>query len=188
MLVNTHILLAMSHNQIMIDLETMGTSKDAAVVAIGAVRFNIDDSTLGDTFYRTINLKSAMRMGGKVDGDTILWWMQQSEEARKVLTGEDSVLIESALKDFSQWVRDGGVLEGLWGNGADFDNVILEGAYNRSNWTPPWSYKQNRCYRTMYKMFPEVEKAKMEGVAHHVLDDAISQAEHLCEIWKRVKK
>lgn len=169
----------------MIDLETMSTAKDAAIVSIGAVCFDIDDGTIGDTFYRVVNLKSSIRGGGKVDGDTMIWWLGQGDDARKALVGDDSVLIESALKQFSEWFREKPVV-GLWGNGSDFDNVVLENAYHRLSWTPPWTYTMNRCYRTIAALFPEITRETFRSVKethHNALDDAIVQARHLCAIW-----
>ncbi len=175
----------MSFNHVMLDLETMGLGTDAAIISIGAVRMDLEKGILGGVFYRSVNLKSVVRGGGKLEAETVMWWLQQSEEARKALTGDDSVLIEVALKEFADWMREHPV-EGLWGNGAAFDNVVLEGAYLRLSRTPPWTYKMNRCYRTMRAMFPEVEAEAFTGVAHNALDDAKHQAQHLCRICKHI--
>ena len=174
----------MKQPHIMVDLETMGLLTDAAIVSIGAVRFNPVEGTLGSTFYKVVNLKSAVRGGGKIYPETVIWWMQQSKEAREALTGDDSVLIETALKEFADWVREETLEGGIWGNGAAFDNVVLEGAYLRLGKMVPWSYKENRCYRTVAAMYPEIEREQL-GTHHNALDDAISQAKHLCKIWPR---
>lgn len=179
----------MPHNHIMVDLETFGKSKDAAIVSIGAVRFDLDKGELGDRFYQVVNLNSAQRAGGKIDAETVMWWMGQGEEARKALTGDDSVPIENALKNFSNWIREK-PLEALWGNGADFDNVIIEGAYQRLGWTPPWAYYQNHCYRTLCSLKPDLKRNAFRNAvdtAHNALGDAITQAKHLCAIWKLIK-
>lgn len=182
---------------LMLDLETMSTAKNAAIVAIGAVRFDLISGTVRDksmgggegTFYQTINLVSAQKSGGHVEGSTVMWWLQQSDAARKALYESDCLPIENVLKLFNEWVREI-PLSGMWGNGSDFDNVILENTYLRLGWTPPWSHKINRCYRTLRALKPEVKRESMEGaglVAHNALDDAIAQAKHACEIWKKLK-
>lgn len=176
----------MSHKQIMLDLETMSLATDAAIISIGAVRFDLETGELGDTFYRVVNLKSVQRAGGRIDAETVMWWLQQGEEARKALTGEESVLIDTALRDFANWVREA-PLEGIWGNGAGFDNVVLEGAYHRQGWTAPWSFYMNRCYRTISAQFPEIRRETyrpMGNVHHNAVDDAVAQALHLCALWK----
>ena len=65
---------------IMLDLETMGTGTQAAIVAIGAVEFDLEKGILGEEFYRTVDLSSSISCGGIIDADTVLWWMQQSED------------------------------------------------------------------------------------------------------------
>ncbi len=175
----------MPSNAVMIDLESMGTTPDSAIISIGAVRFNYEEYNFDDTFYRTVNLKSSQRAGGKIDGETIMWWMQQPDIARKVLYGDDSVLIETALKEFSAWVREKS-LDEIWGNGAAFDNVMLATAYRKLGWTAPWSYKMDRCYRTMVAMNPDIPRGYVNN--HHAMEDAVNQAAHLWKIVNREKK
>lgn len=170
----------------MLDLETLSSENNAAIVTIGAVRFDLISGSVWDTpdgtFYRVIIPKSSQKAGGHIDGNTFVWWLNQEEAARKSLLSEEAVPIEVALKDFSSWLRDI-PCQGLWGNGADFDNTILRSSYDRLGWTAPWSHKINRCHRTMRSLAPNIKRPEM-GVKHNALDDAIAQAHHLIAIWK----
>ena len=47
----------------MIDLETLGTAANAPVIAIGAVFFDPNTGTLGDTFDAAIDVEDAMHYG-----------------------------------------------------------------------------------------------------------------------------
>lgn len=69
-------------NHLMIDLETMGNKPTAPIVTIGAIFFDPQTGSLGAEFYMAVNLASAMEQGATPDGDTILWWLKQSAEAR----------------------------------------------------------------------------------------------------------
>lgn len=69
-------------NHLMIDLETMGNKPSAPIVSIGAVIFDPSTGEFGPDFYRVVSLKSSVDGGAVPDADTIMWWMQQSEEAR----------------------------------------------------------------------------------------------------------
>lgn len=175
----------------MIDLETMSARSDAAIVSIGAVEFSAEKG-LGEEFYANVDLASAMRCGGRVDGDTILWWLRQSDEARKVLgTAADD--IAKVLQDFSGYIRkvSGKSTPVLWGNSCSFDNVILRNAYEGCGLVAPWNYRGDRCYRTMKDMFPEVPPVKALGagnVAHNALDDAKFQARHLIVLMECLAK
>lgn len=163
---------------VMIDLETMGNTPDAPIVAIGACRFDAIHIS-GDCFYRKISLESAVESGAKMDASTVIWWMQQSEDARKEITSGKEDLW-TALCDFTAWIQDGDI-SGVWGNGAAFDNVILAQTYRRFGQPAPWPFWLDRCYRTV-KSMSDVEMDRV-GTHHNALDDALSQAKHLMAIW-----
>lgn len=164
---------------IMLDLETMGTGPNAAIVAIGAVAFDLQAGTIGDRFYRVVDLGTSVVMGGEIDADTVLWWMKQSDDARAMFT-RDSVPLSLALADFSLWLSAHGAPDNVrvWGNGAAFDNVILSSAYRSSSRTQPWRHWNDRCYRTVKSLYPDV-KLERVGTHHNAVDDAESQARHL---------
>jgi hypothetical protein len=186
---------------IMIDLETMGTRPSAAIVSIGAVIF--DEHTLRDQFYATVDLQSAIDSGATVSGDTVKWWLRQSEDARLALADYDSTRpIREVLENFRSFVQrvegytavkehDGltkmgylfsNGLDGVWGNGAAFDNVVLAESYRRLGMEPPWPFFVDRCYRTMKNLHPTV-RPDHTGTAHNALDDAVAQALHLQRMW-----
>jgi len=143
-------------NEIMLDLETMGTGPDAAIIAIGAVELNRETGQLGREFYEVVDLESAMRAGGTVEASTILWWMQQSDEARGEFRRAGKPVAQ-VLQSFTDWIRRGEGDFNIWGNGSDFDNVTLRSAYIRLGLQAPWSHRQNRCFRTVRNEYPEVE-------------------------------
>ncbi len=161
-------------NNVMLDLETMGTGNNAAIIAIGAVRFNKD---ITDRFYQVIDLGSCIDAGLEIDPSTVMWWMRQSDDARKQFD-RPNVTLQTALVRFSAWVKDNAK---MWGNGSDFDNVILANAYKKCFLELPWKFYDNRCYRTIKNMNPGI-KMERTGTYHCALDDAESQAKHLMQI------
>ena len=176
--------------QLMCDVESMGKKSDAAVVSIGAVFFDLDTCTLGPTFLQTIHLGSAVSAGGTMDPGTVLWWLGQSDEARKGIRFGGRA-INVVLQEFSSWIsetcRHADVRP--WGNSDFFDIQKLESAYERCEITQPWFWTNCRDFRTVRNMNPQVEydfKSKGDD-AHNALHDAIFQAEHLFAI-KRSKQ
>lgn len=170
---------------VMLDLETMGTSPDAAIVAIGAVTFEPADDTCPARFYRAVQLESAVAGGGLMDPGTVQWWMRQSDAARAVLHG--GLPIVDALIEFSAWLGDVADTDvQVWGNGANFDNVILSRAYTRARMVRPWRTYADRCYRTAKSLHPCVQMQRI-GVHHHAADDAASQAMHLMAIFRALR-
>lgn len=170
-------------NNIMLDLETMGNTDNSAIIAIGAVAFDPATRAISpQDFYVTVDLEDAVRHGGVIDPSTVMWWMKQSDEARSKFS-IPGVQLEFALANFSLWLTshcspDAAI---VWGNGAAFDNVILKNAYQSIGIAAPWKFWNDRCYRTIKALNPEV-KMNRSGVHHCAVDDARSQAMHLMDI------
>lgn len=167
-------------SQIMVDLETLGTSSHAVILSIGAVRFQ--NGNIIDRFYRKIDPKSCTDAGLKIDATTVAWWMQQSDEARKEFSMPGKQL-KDVLEEFSFWFSSP---VPVWGNGAAFDNVILRSAFGAAGIPCPWPFWLDRCYRTM-KEVSLVSAPLRQGVAHNALDDAVFQTLHLIAILKSLE-
>lgn len=174
-------------NDIMVDLETMGTASTAPVIAIGAVAFKYENGvlTIGGEFYRTIDLRSEQNAGAVIEAGTVMWWMQQSDAARRKLTSGE-VSAHEALQEFALWLVATTNEPRIWGNGASFDNVILVSAYKRHGIALPWNYYNDRCYRTLKNLAPHIHLVRT-GTHHNALDDARVQTNHLGDICRELK-
>lgn len=175
---------------LMIDTETMGLPPDGALLSIGAVFFDLATETLGPTFNRMIHLGSSVQAGGTIDAGTVLWWLRQGDEARKAVSygGEP---IQVVLADFSTWIAQHCRHEDVrpWGNSNAFDMTVVAGAYKRLGLPVPWSWWNERDFRTVRNLYPSIEYdpgEKGEG-AHNALVDAVFQAQHLFKIKTRRK-
>lgn len=159
---------------IMLDLETLGTGPEAVIIAIGTVAFT--PTGLGETYYDTIAPQSAVDLGMEIDASTVMWWMRQSDAARVAFARPGKPILE-VLRSFSLWMDKFHGEADVWGNGAAFDNVVLSSAYRLAKQPRPWSYKADRCYRTLKELYPFVKPVDV-GTAHNALDDAKAQALH----------
>jgi hypothetical protein len=99
---------------VMLDLETMGNGPNAAIVAVGAIEFDAATNTLGQRFYRGVNLETAVAEGGVIDASTVMWWLRQSDEARKDICG-DGLPLRQVLAEFSEWLASLGEGVKVWG-------------------------------------------------------------------------
>lgn len=183
-------------NHIMLDLETLDTTSSAVVISIGAVAFDPHTKELGEKFYVefTTDLQAQQRLGRTISADTVTWWMQQGAAAKQIFAdpapeGVRRVSTAQGLAEFASFVaRHGGKKVELWGNGADFDNVIIGSLFDTFGLVKPWSYSRNRCYRTMKNLGIGPRRPLVrEGTHHNALDDAITQAVHLQEIFACLK-
>lgn len=174
----------------MIDLETLGRRPGCKILSLGAVVF--DGTGLGSEFYSTVKIADQGLL--TVDVKTLEWWSQQDPEVSGPLF-EDQALkpnLRDVLTLFGQWLEGQAVVDNsagalgvrIWGNGADFDNAILQVAYAAvMPHNPPWLFWNNRCYRTLKSLVPVIKMTR-QGNHHHALDDARSQAEHAVKLLR----
>lgn len=175
---------------LMIDTETMGLGSNGALCSIGAVFFDVRNSTLGPTFNATIHLATAMRDGGTIDAGTVMWWLGQEDAARKAIRfgGRD---IKDVLTEFGTFIAETCRHEDVrpWGNSASFDLTKIDTACQRSGVKTPWYWTNERDFRTVRNLHPKVEyDPSLKGVsAHNALADAVFQAEHLFAIQRSLR-
>ena len=169
-------------NHMMVDIETLGTSEDAMILSIGAVIFNERDGAI-DGKYWVIRPETRV---GSISHDTVAWWMQQSEAARVEVFGDPALQeysfgLYDAVTDLVNTTKEWDI-QGIWGNGVDFDNKIL--GYWANLYDLQWPFRLNRCYRAIKNMFPpSIEHHPT--VAHNAYDDAMAQAKTLLEICEQ---
>jgi len=180
----------MSDTHLMLDLETLGTRAGCAILSIGAVAFDpsAEPGTLGSRFYAVVDLHSCQEWGLHIDASTVAWWMRQSDAARAVITSPDETRqsMTEALFDLRSFM-DGFNEAPIWANGASFDFPILAEAYRLSGTARPWHFRNERDYRTLKALWPDVPQPQRSGTHHNALDDAIHQATHLQMIWKEMQ-
>lgn len=182
----------MTMNNIMLDLECLDSrAQTAIIVSVGAVYFDLETGKLGNEFYHEINLKGLHEQYDvykrSLSFDTLVWWMQQTDDARKVFwpTEVEKVLPAYMLHEFAKFCQQAEKVK-VWGNGVDYDNVCLRSLYEDYNLRCPWHYSNNRCYRTFKSCHGNKAKLIREGVHHNALSDSITQAKHLLAMKKIV--
>lgn len=183
-------------NATMVDLETMSTRPDAAIITIGAVHFDpfgadTEESIKADPgrlFYTTISMESNEREKRHFSAGTVKWWLQQSQDAQKALLSPDSHL-PGALKAFRMWVQEcTPKTDRVWAKSPEFDCVILKSAFDSVGELWPFSYWNSRDVRTVIELaYPEGDEPKIGvGTAHNALDDAIRQVLSVQDAYRRL--
>lgn len=175
---------------IMLDIETMGTSSNAAIFSIGACYFDITTGEIGRTFERLIDLRSSEHFG-HIDADTVMFWMRQSDEARAKLNEIEGGGIKQVLSHFANFLGDSGNLT-VWGNGCGFDNVVLRNALQATETDCDMPFWNDRDVRTIVDLgrrildFDPKHDMEFEGVKHSALADAIHQAKYVSAIYQKL--
>lgn len=167
-----------------IDLETASVENNAAIVQIGATLWKLGKEY--SFFNRYISLQSCEEVGLHISKETMEWWNKQEHSLRKrVFGGTDS--IQQALLDLYGWAD---LITGdtksinLWGNGADFDCVILKNAYEVFG-DYPFNFRKHQHLRTLLALTPEYTQLAAHdsfvhdfpsAQAHDALADSTYQA------------
>lgn len=182
---------------IMIDLETMGTSPNSAIVSYGAAAFDFRTGNLGPTIYRVIDLSTTMQHPEfNIEPGTLYWWLQQSEPARAALVQdhnrESVAKAMNSLRVFIEGVGNPQKIR-LWGNGPTFDNTMIRYTYKTVVGTDlPIPFWNDRCVRTVKGFYPNnlFQQWRVEnmgrGTYHNALDDAKYQVKFLCHIFQEL--
>lgn len=189
---------------IMLDLETLSPERDAAVIQIGACAFSLEKgigphdmpARPAPTFKVTIPWIDAIAYG-HLDGDTLSWWMRQSEAARESVLTPDTGSSREAAETFSGWLNRHTLEEPagpegirLWAGPSDFDHPILRNLYRQLRLPVPWDRRRVRDSKTVLDMAQTfgVEMYKPPtGVEHDALSDALWQAEQLLVMWRALR-
>lgn len=170
-------------NDLMLDIETLGTDPGCQILSIGAVRFDpfnqrVDDEP-GQTFYIEINRNSYdEHWPGQFhqSPETLAWWATQPTPPPD---GDFTVL--EALRLFFDWL-DRGITRRLWANSPGFDVGILKKACQITNLRWPIEYWKERDVRTLVSLAaPDPERRFVN--THNALDDAINQAHLVCHCY-----
>ena len=127
---------------VMFDVETLGLGPSAAILSIGAVRFDPygllpdggPDAHPDLCFYQNIDPSSCQDAGLTIDGATVGWWLRQDPDAISALAQNQKSLHET-LSRFQHWLMDLGP--------AQQDSMPGRFPVNSQHWRDsiyPWSH------------------------------------------------
>ena len=160
---------------VMFDLETLDNRASAAIASLGACLFDPRSDWIGSTLHMHIDLPSQRNYQRTLGADTVLWWLQQDDDARRALVAgqqADPADLIVVLEAFEAFIPPDAE---IWCNGGSFDFAILGSAYDQFNWPRPWQFYNERDLRTL-KGLNKGLRLDRQGTHHNALDDAIHQS------------
>jgi exodeoxyribonuclease VIII len=155
---------------LMIDLEGLATGPDTTILTIAAQGFDPFGSGWYDQhcYYARITLES--QENRRIEEGTLAWWATQPEAAREEAFGETGrVDLDVALDQLAKIIWKS---KRIWAQGPTYDMNILEHAYKSYNKPIPWQYYAVRDSRTVFGLWPGLEKPP---TPHHALEDCRRQ-------------
>jgi exodeoxyribonuclease VIII len=177
----------MAKTDIMIDLETLATSPDAAILTIGAVKFDPFGDDLNEPtcekLYIKVDIDSCDAIGSTVSPSTLEWWASQSKEAQEDAFDPDNrISIEEAISQLYKFCWGA---KRVWSHGVGFDLIILEHYFRKIGKAVPWQFWEMRDTRTLFDIGINPERATV--TAHNALADALDQALGVQKIYRTLR-
>jgi hypothetical protein len=152
-----------------IDLETLDVQTNSVIMEIGIV-VGDDNGMLLEQFRMYPNINQQIAAGRSVSGETILWWLEQDEQARlSQVNGKrsDCDVVRAEFEDFYSRHKDAGF---VLGNAPSFDCDILSSFLGYK----PWGFWIERDVRTARMAVPR-DQRYVNHQQHDALADAMAQ-------------
>ena len=168
---------------LMIDLETLATTPNAAILTIGACKFDPTATDVHSTYYERIVLETQEDYGRVINEDTLAWWSQQDKQIQEDAFGEGTDRID--LKDAMKKLYTFGLgTTNVWSHGAIFDVVIIEDICRSFQQAVTWKFWEVRDTRTLFDLANV--SVRIEG-KHNALTDAVAQAKAVQQSYQKLK-
>lgn len=173
----------------MIDLETLDTNDEAVILTVGLVDFDTEKCQVDKDTALHIRMdltEMASKVYRSISAVTLEFWLKQPQDVAEALFDGPAHSISQLSTILSERV---GKSHTVWSNGSNFDIRILENLFNKQ---VPWDFWNVRDVRTVNQIGNEVfgytlKDKWFQGRKHHALDDAVHQAEYICEVCALIR-
>lgn len=175
---------------IMVDIETLSTAKNAVVLSIGAVEFDVFTGEIKGKFYRQLKLDEQSQR--HISMGTLQWWAKQRNDGCDdllAISDEDKASVTASLLDLLWFIYGSSEKDftqdlNVWACDPDFDLEILSTLYQDVGLKAPWSYYETRSVRTIRSMAKTfgISQPKLP-VSHNALDDCIRQVAEISPVY-----
>ena len=176
---------------VMVDLETTGTSPDeTAIIQIAAVRFNLAEGTVDPNVFDQALLMPPTRYW---DEGTRRWWLNKREVFQSIYNRARPP--ELVLQNFANWVREGYSGNPIfWSKPISFDWPFLQSYFREFEIGNPFHYRAAENLNTFVRARhfpnppPEYEKElPFDGDEHDALSDVFHQLKVLFQCYEDTK-
>ncbi|EAO5288861.1 3'-5' exoribonuclease [Salmonella enterica] len=179
-------------NNVMVDIETTGTAHHSAITSAAASVFNPLTGEICAEKYIKFKWKEDCKIcGGKIDADTVEWWMKQSSEARaELITCDRQLSPFDALMRLFDFIRKhcDEIPVYVWAKSPSFDLSLIKDAAERCGIPAemiPWKFRNERDVRTIEGIGAQLNIPLPYGkkdVTHHALADVRGQISNVATV------
>ncbi len=168
----------------MLDIETLGSGRNACMVQVGACYFDRYTGQVSECLKINLDARELVKMGAELDADTVYWWLSQEKPAQKSICEEPRTDIRAALLELDIFLKDA---DAIWSH-ATFDYPIVQETFKRAGLKPSFRYSAARDIRTLQDLSGAKIKPEREGTHHDALDDCKFQVKYCVEAFKALVK
>lgn len=167
----------------MVDVETTGTNPAyAAVIQIGAIKFNYDTGEIGGTFNRCLEMAPGRFWS---EGTKAFWAKQPAHVLGDIVKRAEPA--EQVLRDFSLFAADGAPYGGyrFWAKPLSFDWPMIASHMEQYGMQMPFAFWQARDVRSFISGLlgcpqnVDMNHITLAGDAHNALYDCALQLKQL---------
>lgn len=169
----------------MVDLETLGLTRDTPIIQFTALAFDIGTGEILDKFHHNVQMQKAQ----PINPETLIWWLETDKDLLyQILKKGELGLPEKKILDlFITWIAEFNMRTQkvyLWGNGILFDNKLIQQKMEDYGLKYPIYYRNDRDVRTLVDLYitknggtyEQLKADKPEGlVEHDSHDDCVAQ-------------
>lgn len=175
----------------MVDLETMGLDANSLITTVSIVQFDLTTGNMGEELELAISWNEQVDKGAIVDVSTVQWWLHQDREALDTMMRLEGNPVSEVISSInSYFARNSEDLRNvkLWGNGKEFDNVLLRNLYKRHNVIFPLAYWCDNDVRTLVSIADiNTHNFAFDGVKHRGVDDCKHQINYCSHAYRVLK-
>lgn len=168
---------------VMLDIETLATPPDSVILTLGAVKFDPKeaDGDVKGSFYKRLDVDEQLKMGRRVDEETVAWWGKQAPQVREEALGTDGrTPCNTVFDELSKFLVG---TDNIWAQGPVFDIALLENIFRQLERPCPWHFWQIRDSRTLFKLVNQDPRPKNFDGAHNALTDCYHQAKAVQKVF-----
>jgi len=157
---------------LMIDLETLGTTPGCMIGQIGLAFFERHGHDVRASHSLPLDLWEQERLGFRVEIDTLRWWSQRDGPLREHVMFSGTRLSRAQALGTLNSLHAVYDVRAVWAHGAAFDFPILRELARHAGGVP-WSFRKEMDTRTLFRLTGDSRPAE---TAHDARQDAVEQA------------
>lgn len=167
---------------LMIDIETMSSSSNAAMIQLAGVYFDRNTGETGEEFCKNVSLQDCLDCGFEKSEDTEKWWAEQRQDIlHDILSNANPA--EEVLKEFAEFASKA---KFVWSH-ATFDFVIVQNYLIKFN-LKRMPFRGAMDIRTLIELSRlDLDKYDWTKKTHNAMDDCKFQISYCVDAINKLK-